>query len=191
VKIVPFLLFVVCPFSLWAQEGVVLGQKVPPFSLQNYDGQVWSLEKFAEGTVVLEWINPDCPFVVRHYRQNTMTDLAKAFPEVAWAAVNSTHYMTAGDSRAWAEKHQVSYPILSDFDGKVGLQFAAKTTPHMFIIHRGILIFDGPIDNDPRGSMESSAVINHVRQVLSALKEGQVPEPLKAKPYGCSVKYKP
>ena len=33
--------------------------------------------------VVLEWTNPQCPYVVRHYKADTMTNLAAKYGELS------------------------------------------------------------------------------------------------------------
>lgn len=163
------------------------------FSLEDQDGNKITLTDYGDKIVVLEWTNPDCPFVQRHYREKTMLELADKFKdkEVVWLAVNSTHYMDSPFNKKWADKNNISYPILNDSTGEVGKMYGAKTTPHMYIINKSEgLVYEGGIDDDPHGSNSSDQRTNYVDLALTNLASGQTVEISKSKPYGCSVKYK-
>jgi hypothetical protein len=59
-----------------AGEGVSVGDTAPGFTLADTAGAEVSLSDYAGKVVVLEWLNPDCPYVKRHYKAGTMRDLA-------------------------------------------------------------------------------------------------------------------
>ena len=115
----------------WAGDGATVGSKAPAFSLQDQDGKTVQLADFAGKVVVLEWINPDCPFVKRHAEAGTMRDLATRYAGkgVVWLGVNSTHSMDAAGSAAYRKGSSLPYPILVDRSGEVGHAYGAKTTP--------------------------------------------------------------
>ena len=78
--------------------------------------------------------------------------------------------------------------VLLDASGEVGHMFAAKTTPHMFVIDKdGVLRYDGAIDSSPRGG---GNVENYLADAVDAVMAGKTVATPKTKPYGCSVKYK-
>lgn len=167
-----------------------LGAPAPDFTLTDQQGQPVHLADYNGKIVVLEWVNPDCPFVQRHYREGTMKQLAAEYGKrkVVWLAINSTHYMGADRNRDWATRYDLPYPILDDHVGQVGHMYDARTTPHMFIIdRRGHLVYHGAIDNDPSGS--SAERVDYVRQTLDQLLAGQAVSVPETKSYGCSVKY--
>lgn len=169
-----------------------IGKAAPDFELVDHAGNTHKLSDYAGKTVVLEWTNPLCPFVVRHYEADTMTKLAAAHPDVVWLAIDSSSdgktVVTAESASAWAEKESITYPILLDSKGKVGHMYQAKTTPHMFVINaEGKLVYEGAIDSDPRGNGEDT--VNYVADALAAVKAGKAVETASTKPYGCSVKY--
>ena len=85
---------------------------------------------------MLEWTNPQCPFVQRHYKAKTMTTLAEQYKDkgVVWLAVNSTHDLTNAEDKQWAEQQHIGYPVLNDASGSVGHAYDAKTTPEMYVI---------------------------------------------------------
>lgn len=172
--------------------GAEVGQPAPAFVLPDQDGTPVELAKLRGKIVVLEWINPDCPFVQRHEREGTMKRLAARFADqgVVWLAVNSTHYMDAAASREYRAKHGLPYPILVDRDGKVGHLYGARTTPHLFVIDRdGTLVYAGGIDDDPRGKKKPGERTHYVEEVLEALTGGKPVPYRETRPYGCSVKY--
>lgn len=163
---------------------------VPDFTLEDQDGNEVSLSDFAGSVVVLEWINWDCPFVVRHYNESTMKTLADQYTDdgVVWLAINSTHYATQDKDREWIDKHDLPYPILHDPSGETGHAYDTKTTPHMYIIGRdGELVYEGAIDDDPRGNKDER--VNYVRKALDELLAGEAVSTPETKPYGCTVKY--
>ncbi|HEX9667301.1 MAG TPA: redoxin domain-containing protein [Thermodesulfobacteriota bacterium] len=168
-----------------------VGSPAPDFTLEDQKGNVVKLSDINDSIIVLEWMNPDCPFVQRHYNSKTMTTLADKYREknVVWMAINSTHYMNKEDDQNWINKFKVGYPILDDSSGSVGKLYDAKTTPNMYIIDpSGILVYSGAIDDDPRGSKDGKA-LNYVDQALEEILAGKTVTISQTKPYGCSVKY--
>ena len=170
---------------------IAIGQPAPQFALQDQNGKTHNLADYNGKYVVLEWFNNECPYVVKHYQSNTMTNLAKKYADkdVVWLAINTTAGKTNNDNKAIAGEWNISYPILNDSTGQVGKQYGAKTTPHMFIIDKtGNVVYAGAIDNDPRGN-KSEDRVNYVDKALSELASGQSVSEPQTKPYGCSVKY--
>lgn len=174
-----------------ASEPPAIGKPAPDFSAVDETGAKHTLADYKGKAVVLEWTNPDCPFVARHYEADTMEKLAASLgaKEVVWLAVNSTHSNTADDTKAWRSAQGFTYATLQDSDGTVGRAYGAKTTPHMFVIDaQGVLRYRGAIDDDPHG--KGSAPKNYVDSAMQALFAGASPDPSDTQAYGCSVKYK-
>lgn len=151
------------------------------------------LSKFIGQVTVLEWTNPQCPFVKRVYREGIIQSLQQKYGAkgVAWLAVNSSHFTTPEDNRVWAEQQKIAFPVLADPSGGFGKELDAKTTPHMFVFNKeGEVVYRGALDDDPGGDKELGQRKNYVAQALDQLLAGEeVTEP-ETKPYGCSVKYK-
>lgn len=167
---------------------VKTGEMAPDFTLKDQSGTEVKLSSLKGKLVVLEWTNPGCPFVVRHYKAQTMTKLAKANSDVVWLTINSSHFTQDADNTTWAQKEGVK-TVLNDASGKVGKLYGARTTPHMYVIDaQGKIAYQGAIDDDPYGDKESP--LNYVADALKALKAGKAPSINETKPYGCSVKYK-
>ena len=170
--------------------GASVGDSAPDFTLEDLDGKPVTLSKIG-GVRVLEWVNPDCPFVQRHYKAGTMKKLAADYGAkgVTWLTINSTNYMDAEANRKFAEAYGLSQRILVDQDGKVGHLYGAVTTPHMFVIDgAGTIVYAGAIDSDPRGS-GGDTVTNYVAAALDEVLAGKPVTTPETTPYGCSVKY--
>lgn len=174
-----------------APETATVGEPAPDFTLEDTSGEKHTLSEHRGELVVLEWTSTECPYVVRHYDEETMASTIEDLggdDEVRWMAIDSSHFATPEASKKWKEKYGVEYPILMDPEGEVGEKYEAKTTPHMYVIDKeGILRYKGAIDDDPQGRSESPT--NYVVEAVGALQEGKSPEKRSTKPYGCSVKY--
>jgi peroxiredoxin len=169
-----------------------IGATAPQFTLEDQNGKKVSLSDFAGKIVVLEWTNPGCPVVQRHYKANTMTTLQKDYAKqnVVWLAINSTHDVTNAVDLTWAKEQGISYPILNDASGATGHAYKATNTPEMYIINKdGKLVYEGGIDNDPQGNLSSTKRINYVSKALDELLAGKAVTTAEAKAYGCGVHY--
>ena len=165
--------------------------QAPDFTLPDLDGRAHSLSQYRGKLVVLEWTNPGCPYVQRHYASDTMEKLAKRYGAqgVVWVAANSTHDNTPADTLSWKSEQGFEYATLQDSSGELGKLYGARTTPHMFIIDaQGVLRYAGAIDDDPNG--DAATPVNYVGGAVKAVLAGASPDPSETKPYGCSVKYK-
>lgn len=166
---------------------------VPEFTLFDQNGAPVALSSFAGKVVVLEWTNPDCPFVRRHYEQKTTAQLLSRFKErdIVWLAVNSSRNGSVERNKAWAAAQELSFPVLDDHEGRVGRMVGAKTTPHVFVLNRShVVVYDGAIDNDPDGEVTKGRV-NYLEIALDDASLGRPVLNSKTVPYGCSIKYAP
>lgn len=167
-----------------------VGQPAPDFELTDETGKSHKLSDYEGKIVVLEWTNPGCPYVVRHYEADTMQKTwdAVGSEKVVWLAVDSSNFVKPEDSAKWKAEEAFKYPVLQDPSGKVGRMYEARTTPHTYVVDaEGVLRYAGAIDSDPRGGGEN--VTNYVSEAVNALIAGQPVPTASTKPYGCSVKY--
>jgi peroxiredoxin len=182
---------VAAPQRTVAAQTAKIGTPALDFTLADQDGAKHRLADYQGKIVVLEWTSNECPFVKRHYTANTMETLAKQYESkgVVWLAIDSSHFVDAKQVKTWQQEQNFAYPTLLDPAGTVGQAYRAKTTPHLFVIDtKGVLIYDGAIDDAPRNT--ANATRNYVSQALDATLAGQAVNPSKTRPYGCSVKYK-
>ena len=176
-----------------------IGQPAPNFTLQGADGKSHSLSDYKGKFIVLEWTNPECPFVHKFYDSGTMQGLQKTETAkgVVWLRINSSAaghegYQSVSDLAAYVEdQHVAATASLLDPDGKVGHLFGARTTPHMFVINaKGVLVYAGGIDDTP--SPDPATLATATNYVTAALDQAMAGKPVTkptAAPYGCSVKY--
>ncbi|MFQ3589494.1 MAG: redoxin family protein, partial [Chloracidobacterium sp.] len=68
------------------------GAPAPAFTAVDSNGKKHSLSDFKGKIVVLEWVNFDCPFVVRHYKSGNMQALQRKYTAkgVVWLSINSS-----------------------------------------------------------------------------------------------------
>lgn len=182
-----------------AQAAVAPGQAAPEFSLVDINGKVQKLSDYRGKYVVLEWFNAECPFVQKHYESGNMQALQARYTQkgVVWLGINSTSSRHS-NYRDPARSHAIlkdwkSAPtaFVLDPDGKVGKQYGARTTPHMYVIDpKGTLVYVGGIDDKPSTSQRDIATARNL--VAAALDDSLSGKPVgtpSAMPYGCSVKY--
>ena len=177
----------------------VVGQAAPDFTGTDALGKSHKLSDFKGKHVVLEWTNPNCPFVVKHYGGN-MQALQTEFTRkgVVWLSVNSTNkqsrdYLAPAKLTTWQlEKKASASAMLMDDSGDIGLLYNAKTTPHMYIVNpQGVLIYAGAIDSVPSANTEDiKTATNYIRQGLNEALGGKAISVAATRPYGCFLKYK-
>jgi hypothetical protein len=182
-----------------AAAAPVVGQAAPNFRLADVNGKPVTLSDFRGKTVVLEWNNPGCPFVKKHYDSGNMqkAQAAAARDGVVWLTINSgapgkQGYMTGPEAKAFVAKAGAKpAAYLVDPRGVVGKAYDAKTTPHMYIVDKaGTLVYAGGIDDKPTANpADINGARNHVLAALSELKAGKAVSVASSRPYGCSVKY--
>ena len=182
-----------------AHAAVAPGQAAPEFSLVDINGKVQKLADYRGKYVVLEWFNSECPFVQKHYESGNMQALQARYTQkgVVWLGINSTsprHSNFRDPVRSQAilkEWKSAPTAFVLDPDGKVGKQYGARTTPHMYVIDpKGMLVYVGGIDDKPSTSQRDVATAKNL--VAAALDESLSGKPVgtpSAMPYGCSVKY--
>jgi alkyl hydroperoxide reductase subunit AhpC len=176
-----------------------VGQPAPDFSAPDLSGKPVKLSDYRGKFVVLEWTNPECPFVRKHYDSANMQGLQKQYgaKDVVWLSVNSTNrnhaeYSTGARMTAWMQQ-QGGAPkaVLIDDTSATGRTYAARTTPHMFVIDpAGKIVYAGAIDDKRSANpADTKTAKNFVRAALDESLAGKPVSVASTAPYGCSVKY--
>lgn len=176
-----------------------VGQPAPNFSVTDTSGRTVSLADFKGRHVVLEWVNPECPFVMKHYGAANMQGMQKDATGrgVVWLSVNSTSpdhgdYKAPGAMAQWMQAQKAAATAtLMDSDGKVGRAYGARTTPHLYIVDpKGVLVYAGGIDSKASANpADIATATNHVKVALGESLAGKpISQPV-TRAYGCSVKY--
>jgi peroxiredoxin len=186
----------------WA---ATVGEPAPDFTATDSYGKLHKLADFKGKYVVLEWHNQQCPFVVSQYKSKMEKLQAKWVKQgVQWFAVISSApgmegYAEASQANDDMKNHKAHVTaVFLDPKGNLGHSYGAKTTPHMFVIDpKGLLIYDGAIDNAPRVDDEvaktdgGETFVNYVDRALTeSIVNGKKVSIPSTPPYGCHVKYK-
>ena len=179
---------------------VKVGDPAPDFTATDSNDKTHRLAEYKGKYVVLEWHNQGCPYTRKHYESGNMQRLQREWTSkgVVWFTVISSApgtqgYVKARDENEYVKKMNATpTAVLLDPGGSLGHLYAAKTTPHMYVIDpNGVLIYNGAIDDRP--TPDQSDIANSKNYVSAALQEAmsgkQVSDPT-TRPYGCSVKYK-
>lgn len=182
------------------QAAPSVGQPAPDFTLEDASGRTVNLSDYRGKYVVLEWTNPGCPYVRKHYNSGNMaaTQQDALARGAVWLSIDSTEkasgdYMEPTKLVAW-QKERKAQPttLLMDEEGTTGKAYGARTTPHMYIVDpQGRLIYAGGIDSI--ASSNPDDIVRATNYVKQGLGEAMAGKPLSAattRPYGCSIKYK-
>ena len=186
--------------ALFAADSPAVGTTAPDFSLTDSKGKTQSVSQYKGKYVVLEWFNPECPFVKKHYGSGNMQKLQEEFTAkgVVWLTIDSNApglegNLTAEQANAkmtdWKTKQTA---LVLDPEGKAGRSYGAKNTPHMFVINpEGKIVYEGAIDSKATPNPSDIAgSTNYVKVALEESLAGKTVSNANTKPYGCSVKYK-
>jgi peroxiredoxin len=181
------------------QAAPSVGQDAPDFSLKDASGKTVKLSDYRGKHVVLEWTNPGCPYVRKHYDSGNMAATQKdaTGKGAVWLSINSTakssyDYLEPAKLVAWQKQRKLDpTAVLMDEQGDAGRAYGARTTPHMYIVDpRGKLVYAGGIDSIPSSSQSDiPKAVNYVRQALAEAVAGKPITAATTRPYGCSIKY--
>ena len=197
---IPTILVSLMATAVLAVDPAPVGSAAPDFSLTDAKGKTHSVSQYKGRYVVLEWFNPECPFVKKHYGSGNMQKLQQQYTGkgVVWLTVDSNAPGTEGNitpeqaqqiTASW-KTHQTA--LLLDPEGKAGRAYGAKNTPNMVVISpEGKIAYQGAIDS--KATPNPADIPNSTNYVKAALDESLAGKPVttpQTKPYGCSVKYK-
>lgn len=170
--------------------GAKVGQPAPEFTLVDCTGKKHTLSDQKDKVVVLEWVNQECPWSLKAVP--VMKDLRKKYADkgVVWIGIDSTASRKPDDNIKYIKDKELDFPILMDNDGKVGRLYGAKTTPHIYVIKKGVLVYMGGLHNDQYERKPAAEFRNYLDDALTAVLAGKDVPMTETTPWGCAVKYK-
>src|SRR5438094_8014524 len=186
--------------ALYAADVPPVGSAAPDFSAPDANGKTQSLSQYKGKYVVLEWFNPECPFVKKHYGSDNMQKLQQEYTGkgVVWLTIDSNAPGSEGNLSADAASKVMTgwktrqTALLLDPEGKAGRAYGAKHTPNMVVINpEGKMVNEGAYDS--KATPNPADIPNSTNYVKVALDESLAGKPVTTsttKPYGCPVKYK-
>ncbi len=177
-----------------------IGEPAPDFRVVDTAGEYHALSDFTGQTVILEWTNHECPFVVKHYEPGNMQDqqrMAREEHDAVWLTVISSrpdsqgHLSPEEADELTSSREAAPTAVLLDESGDMGRAYDARVTPHMYIIDGdGILRYMGGIDSNPsRHSADIPESTQYVMVALENMAAGNEINPDVTRPYGCTIKY--
>ena len=185
-------------FASSALAAADVGKPAPDFTAKDINGQVHKLTDYKGKIVVLESYNQDCPFCHNHYKSGAMQDLQQELTSkgVVWLLVNSvapkysSHRSPEAAKKEWEQNKIKATAWLDDGSGETGKAYGMRTTPHMFVIdQKGVLAYQGAIDDRPEPEGDPRTAHNYVREAVQKLQAGEKLSVTQTKPHGCGVKY--
>ena len=175
------------------------GGAAPAFAVKDASGKAVKLGDYKGKFVVLEWTNPECPFVRAQYNAETMQALQKEATgkDVVWLSINSTNqnhgeFKSGPQMASWMKGQGATQTaMLIDDTSEVATAYSARTTPHMFVIDpAGKVVYNGAIDDRRTARADDHKTAkNYVRLALNEATAGKPVSVASTTPYGCSIKY--
>src|SRR5213592_3366043 len=186
--------------TLIAADSPPVGTAAPDFSLPDTAGKTHSLSEYKGKYVVLEWFNPECPFVKKHYGSGNMQKLQEEYTGkgVVWLTIDSNAPGSEGNLSADAASKVMTgwktrqTALLLDPEGKAGRAYGAKNTPNMVVINpEGKIVYEGAIDSKATPNpADIPSSTNYIKVALDESLAGKAVSNTQTKPYGCHITYK-
>ncbi len=180
-----------------------LGGKLPaPLALTDIDGAAVRSQALLGKVVVVNFWSFTCPIMKGWESRLKAIHDEYTDREVVFLMVNSNvgngeigdaEPAKEGDKpyakiRGYLAEHELPYRVLVDQGSKVADVFQARTTPDVYVFDpKGVLVYRGLIDDDPRGN-KGEKTTHHLRGVLDMLLAGEAVEPKATTPIGCGIK---
>jgi peroxiredoxin len=139
--------------------------------------------------VVLAFTCNHCPVAVAY--EDRLVALQKDYKDkgvqVIAVNVNNLPADKLDKMKERAEKKSFNFPYLYDETQKIGVDYGAKVTPHIFVLDGDRkLAYVGAIDNSQKADAVSKQFL---RDALDALLAGKQPAEPVTKQFGCGIKY--
>lgn len=179
------------------KDKAALNQPAPDFKLKDVQtGEAWTLSENTDGKItVLVFQSINCPWDRMRKDggyQRYLTPLADEYADedVQFIAINSNVTESDADVKAYADKHDIGYPILRDEENKVADMYNAKTTPHIFIINEsGELVYQGGVEKAPSAPSQCGQMDEkYLEPVLEAMINDKPLPYTDTRSKGCGIK---
>ncbi len=178
-----------------AEEGLTIGQKAPDWSgIIGVDDKAHGLSDYKKAkALVLVFTCNHCP-VAKAYEDRIIRlqkDYGPKGVQVIAVNVNTIPADRLDKMKERAKAKKFTFPYLYDPSQKMGHDYGAKVTPHVFVLGKATdegrkVVYIGAIDNHRKAE---KADTHYVREALDALLAGKAPPTARTKAFGCSVKY--
>ena len=170
-----------------------LDDRIIDFRLEGIDGEMYDLESFMEKDIVIIIFHCNhCPYAQAY--QDRMIQLQKDYEDdVNIIAINSNDdSQYPEDSLDEMVKRSTTYrynfAYLRDESQQAARKYQAVKTPHVFMFHKGKLVYKGAIDDNWEKPKEVKK--EFLRDAIEAIIAGEEIEVKETSPIGCSIKWK-
>jgi peroxiredoxin len=179
------------PNAETTSESFDVGDPAPAFEgLIGIDDQRHSLKDYSDAkAVVIVFICNHCPVAVAYEDRliNLHEDYADKGVQLVAINVNNLEQDKLPAMKERAEEKGFEFPYLYDPTQKVGRDYGATVTPHIFLLNgERRLAYVGPVDDSQD---EAKVTEQYLRDAIDAVLAGKAPETADVKPFGCSIKY--
>ncbi len=189
-KLLAILFFAIFAANLKASDktdGYKVGDRVADFSIDNFDGNKYSLSSSgAKATVIMFW-STECPFVQPYTER--IKSLVTEFSDkgIVFWGVNSNNTEPTDVVSAHMKSKAYNFPMLKDNNNIIADQFGAERTPEVFVIDNSTmtLVYHGRIDDNKEADKVTS---NDLQNALNQFLEGSKIAVNETKAFGCSIK---
>lgn len=172
-------------------EEIKVGAKAPDWSgIIGTDDKEHALADHAKAKiVVLVFMANHCPVAVAY--EDRLVAIQKDYKDkgvqVVAVNVNNIPADRLDQMKIRAKQKGFNFPYLYDSSQKMGRDYGAAVTPHVFVLDQERKVaYVGAIDDN----MKVKEVKQHyLREALDALLEGKAPPVTHTKAFGCSIKY--
>ena len=170
---------------------LAIGDPAPAFeSLAGTDDKSHSLKDYADAkAVVVVFTGNQCPVAQAYEDRLVALDKDYSSKGVQLVAINvgksDAEKLPAMKKRAEAKGFK--FPYLHDPTQRVGREYGAMVTPHVFMLDaKKQLAYVGPVDD----SQDQSKVSHqYLRDAIDAVLAGKAPAMAEVKPFGCGIQY--
>ncbi len=171
-----------------------MGSRVPGFSLMNtVDGKTYELKPGDGQVSVVVFTCNQCPYAKAFERR--LIDIANAYDEkgVVFYLINPNddrRYTeeSAANMKARAVDRNYPFPYLKDADSAIAKAYAAKVTPHVYVVDgKGNLRYRGYIDDSAKPAQRTRAGLTDALDAV--LSDREVPTQI-TREFGCTIKWK-
>ena len=177
-------------------EGIKLGTTIDEnLTLKDLDGKELKFKDLRGKVVFIHFWSKDCPYEIVADPKVTALEKKWAGKDVVVLAIDS-NVTEIGETpgagydkiREHLKKKEMTNRVFADHGNKVADMFGAKHTPHCYVIdQKGVLVYMGGLDDDPKGD-KGEATQQYVRDAVEATVAGKEVKVKESKPYGCGIK---
>jgi peroxiredoxin len=171
-----------CCLSQASEPASPIGQKVDGFQLSDFRGKQHSLADFADNRiVVMAFLGTECPLAKLYGPRLVALADELADDGVAFVGVNSNTHDSNSEIAAYAQRHEIGFPLLKDLGNRLADAAGARRTPEVFVLDQDRIVrYWGRIDDQYGiGYARDEPTRHDLREAIEELLAG--------KPVSCPV----